>query len=68
MDNMSYEEALKQLKEIVEKVESGDIQMKEIVDYLEKGKMLISFCYAELDKAKGKLTEIKEVLGQLTEE
>ena len=68
MEKMSYEEAFKKLGEIVDKVENENIPMSEVMEYLETGKELISICYSELDKAKGKLTEVKEFLGKLDEE
>ncbi|MBO5394397.1 MAG: exodeoxyribonuclease VII small subunit [Clostridia bacterium] len=68
MENkISYEEAAKQLQEIIDKIENGKLPLDEAVKLFEKGKELISICYNLLDQAKGKLTEIKEVAGKLEE-
>ncbi len=67
MEKLSYEEAVLELNNIVKLLEDGSISMGKAVKLLERGQELIKLCYSELDKAKGKLTEIKEVLGNLEE-
>ena len=68
MENkISYEEALKQLNEIVDCIDNGDLPLSKAVELFEKGQELIKVCYSSLDKAKGKLSEIKENLGKLEE-
>ena len=64
---MTYEEASKELNKIVEQLESGELSMTKAMELFEKGQELIKICYLNLDKAKGKLTEIKENLGKLEE-
>lgn len=64
---MTYEEASKELNKIVEQLESGELSMTKAMELFEKGQELIKICYFNLDKAKGKLTEIKENLGKLEE-
>ena len=68
MENkISYEDALKQLNEIVDYIDNGDLPLSKAVELFEKGQELIKVCYSSLDKAKGKLSEIKENLGKLEE-
>lgn len=68
MENkLSYEEASKELNKIVEQLESGDLPMTKALELFERGQELIKICYANLDKAKGKLSEVKENLGKLEE-
>ena len=67
MENMTYEEAVNELNEIILKLEEGSIPMQQATILFERGKKLIEICYSGLDKAKGKLTEIKETLGKLEE-
>lgn len=67
MDNLTYEEAVKELSQIIEKLESGHCALNEALILLQRGKDLVSFCYTSLSNAKGKLTEVKEVLGKLEE-
>lgn len=64
---LSYEEALKELNDIVEKLENGTLPMSEAIELFERGKKLVKVCYGHLDKAKGKLTEIKETIDGLEE-
>ena len=67
MNKVSYEDASKELNEIIKKVESGDVSVDETVQFIEKGKNLLKTCYAELDKAAGKLTEVREIMGKIEE-
>ncbi len=41
--------------------------MSEAVKLFERGQELIKICYNSLDKAKGKLTEIKETIDNIEE-
>lgn len=68
MEEITYEEASRKLEKIIEKLESGTLSMSEAVKLFEEGKNLTKICYEHLEKAKGKLTEVKEVLGKLVEE
>lgn len=68
MEKPTYEQASKELEEIVAKLENGNLPMNEAVKLFERGQELVKFCFGELDSAKGKLTVIKEELGKLIEE
>lgn len=65
---LSYEQASKELQDIINKIEQGDLPLDEAMKLFEKGQELIQFCYSSLDKAKGKLTEISEKAGKIEEE
>ncbi len=67
-EKLTYEQASKELEEIVAKLENGNLPMAEAVKAFERGQELVKFCFGELDTAKGKLTIIKEELGKLIEE
>lgn len=67
MDKISYEEASRQLNEILQKIESGELSVEEAMKSIDRANELILICYKELDKAKGKLTEIRETLDGLEE-
>ena len=41
--------------------------MSEAVKLFERGQELVKICYDILDKAKGKLTEIKETIDNIEE-
>lgn len=67
MSKMSYEDASKELNDIIKKIESGDVTIEETIELIEKGKNLLKTCYLELDKAAGKLTEVREIMGKIEE-
>lgn len=61
MKNLTYEQALKQLEETVEKMENGDLSLEESLKLYEKGNELSAFCINELENAKLKIKEISEI-------
>lgn len=65
---MTYEQAIKELEEITEKLNEGKVPMSEAVKLFDRGVELSKFCYKELNNLKGKVTTIKEELGALLEE
>ncbi len=68
MENISYEEASKELNNIIEKLEEDKVTLSNAVELFERGQELIKICYKSLDNAKGKLTQIKETNDSLEEE
>ena len=67
MEQLTYENAIKELNEIIAKIESGTLAISDSIKLIERAKELLVFCYKELDRTKGKLTEIKETLSSLEE-
>ena len=65
---MTYEEAIKELEEITQKLNDGKVPMSEAVKLFDRGVELSKFCYKQLNELKGKVTIIKEELGTLLEE
>lgn len=55
MNKMSFEKALSELEETVEKLEKGELSLDESLDLFEKGVGLAKFLRAELDKAEKKI-------------
>lgn len=68
MEELTYEQASKELEQIIANLEEGKVTMTEAIKLFERGEELSKICYNHLDNAKGKLTEIKETLGKLIEE
>ena len=66
-NNISYEDAIKELNDIIMKIESSSATVEQALNMIDRAKVLITICYKELDKAKGKLTEIRETLDGLEE-
>jgi len=55
IDQMSFEEALKRLEELVGKLERGELSLEESVRAFEEGVQLARRCEALLDQAEQKL-------------
>lgn len=65
---MKYEEALKELEEIITKLNETKTPLSEATKIFERGLELSKFCYNELNQAKGKISVIREELGALLED
>lgn len=59
MEEINFEKSLKRLEEIVKTVESGSITLDENLKLYEEGVLLAKNCLDTLEKAKGKITQIK---------
>ena len=55
---MTYEEAEKELGQIVERLESGNVALDDAVKLWERGEELYRFCREQLDAAQGKVEEL----------
>lgn len=56
---MTYEQAMKQLEDIVTKLENNkDLSLDDSIKYFEKGTKLAEFCNQELDRAEEKIKQI----------
>jgi len=60
VENLSYEQALKELEGIVQKLESGALELEQILALFERGKILIQYCQSLLAKADLKVKELSE--------
>lgn len=58
MTELTYEQALKKLEEIVNKLESGSISLDESIKLFEEGTKLADFCNTKLNAAEQKFTEL----------
>lgn len=57
-DQLSFEEALRQLEEIVGTLERGDISLDEAIAAYEKGTSLKAHCQKRLEEARLKVEKI----------
>ena len=65
-DQPSFEDALKQLEEIVQKLEQGELALEKSLELYEKGVKLSRLCHAKLEEAEGKIEMlIKDAKGDL---
>ena len=58
-DGLTYEEAMKQLNAIVQKIESGELDIDSLATNLKEAKDLIAFCKAKLTKVEA---DVKKTL------
>jgi exodeoxyribonuclease VII small subunit len=59
-----FEESLKKLQEIVEKLEKGDLPLEEAMECFTDGIKLAQFCHAKLEEAENKVkTLMKDQQG-----
>ena len=61
MTNISYETNITKLREIVEKLESGEASLEESLKLFEQGIKLSNACYETLKNAEQKITELSEI-------
>lgn len=55
---MTFEEAQKELEEIVQRLESGEVPLDEALKLWERGEELYRFCRERLDAAEGRIEEL----------
>lgn len=65
---MSYEEAIKELETIIEKLEKEQLPLASAQQLFERASTLSKFAQEELSKATGKLFQIKKELDAFAEE
>ena len=63
MAKMTYESAMKQLEEIVLKLEDGQLSLDEAVKLFEKGAKLSAFCDKALKEAELRITTSDDAEG-----
>jgi len=58
VSKLSFEESIRLLKEIVDKIEQGQIPLQDSLDQYEKGMSLIKHCRGILQKAEKRIEKI----------
>jgi exodeoxyribonuclease VII small subunit len=61
----SFEDAQRELEQIVERLERGQAPLDEAVALWERGEELYRFCLAKLDAAQGKIEELSKLAAPL---
>jgi len=59
VDEMSFEDALRELEQIVARLESGDVPLDDSIRLYERGSRLRQHCAARLDSAQARIEAIK---------
>ena len=57
-NEISFEESLKRLENLVNKMESGDATLEQSLVWFEEGMDLIKFCQVQLNNAEQKVQEL----------
>ena len=64
----TFEESMKQLEQIVEELEDGDLPLEDALKKFEEGVFLSKFCFQKLDETEKKVSLLlKEPAGQIQE-
>lgn len=59
---MSYEKAIEELENILEKLEEGEISIDVLAEKVERASFLLQYCYERLGQTESKVKEIIEKL------
>ena len=65
MDNLSFEESLEQLEDIVNKLEKGDVPLDDAIDEFNNAMQLVKICNEKLNNAEESIAKIVEDNGDL---
>ena len=65
MENLSFEESLEKLEEIVNKLENGDVPLDEAIEEFNKAMQLVKLCNEKLNDAEEKVNKILKEDGTL---
>ncbi|AAU03819.1 exodeoxyribonuclease VII small subunit [Rickettsia typhi] len=60
-DNISFEEALRELEEIVKKIDNGQESLETAVNSFERGILLKNYCEKKLKEARLKIEKITKL-------
>ncbi|RXT13790.1 exodeoxyribonuclease VII small subunit [Ammoniphilus sp. CFH 90114] len=60
---LTFEEALKQLEEIVDMLEAGEVPLEKAIDLFQDGMLLSQVCSQKLDKVEQKIETLLEENG-----
>ncbi|GAA4643889.1 exodeoxyribonuclease VII small subunit [Pontixanthobacter gangjinensis] len=55
---LTFESALRELEEVVRKLESGEVPLDDSIDLYERGEKLRQHCQARLDSAQARIEKI----------
>ena len=58
LSQLSFEDALRALEDVVRKLESGDVPLEQSIDLYERGEQLRKHCQARLDAAQARIEKI----------
>lgn len=65
MENLSFEESLEKLEEIVNRLESGDVPLDDAIDEFNNAMQLVKICENKLSAAEESIAKIVQDNGQV---
>lgn len=60
-DDLSFEEGISELEDLVHRMESGDAPLDSLVSYYQKGMNLLKHCRGKIKSAELKIQEVTSV-------
>ena len=67
-NEMTFEQALARLEQIVRSLESGNVPLEDLIKLFDEGTALVKLCTERLDKAEEKVKLLQMKDGVITEE
>lgn len=67
MENLSFEESLEKLEEIVNRLENGDVPLDDAIDEFNEAMQLVKICNKKLEAAEESIAKIVKDNGELIE-
>lgn len=68
-DTLSFEDAMNELEDIVDKLEKGELSLDESIEYFQKGMELSKHCSKKLNEVEKKISIlIQDEKGEVREE
>ncbi|MBE6487284.1 MAG: exodeoxyribonuclease VII small subunit [Methanosphaera stadtmanae] len=67
MEDLSFEESLEKLEEIVNKLENGDVPLDDAIDEFNQAMQLVKVCNQKLTQAEESIAKIVEENGELVD-
>lgn len=64
-EELSFEEAMEKLEEIVEKLETGDVPLEKAMNYYQEGMALSKLCSDKINNVQEKMTKILDEHGEM---
>ncbi|MCA1009635.1 exodeoxyribonuclease VII small subunit [Halobacillus halophilus] len=63
-DQLSFEEAMKQLEDLVEKLETGEVPLEKAIQYYQEGMQLSKICSEKLGNVEKQMQQILNEHGE----
>lgn len=66
-ENITFEESLKELEDIVSRLENGDVPLEEAIEEFSKAMKLVKYCDDKLNEARTTIAKIVDENGEIIE-